>query len=308
MMKTINNGVYPTMVTPFTDDNKVDYNAVKELLNWYAEKGTDGIFAICQSSEIFFLSFEERLELLKFIMANKPEGMSIVASGHTADDLETQIKEAKAFIETGIDAYVFISNRFAKADESDDVLFENMEKVVDALPDIPFGVYECPYPYKRELTPELLKKMAASGKYTFIKDTCCSIPKLKAKLEAVKGSSIKLFNANAATLLESLKKGADGYSGVMANFHPELYSQLIEAKNAGDWERAELIQNLVGYFSVTECQCYPVNAKYYLALDGINMGITTRTRNAAELTESRKLEIDQMHAFTQSVKKAFSLR
>ena len=103
-MKEINNGVYPTMITPFTDDNKIDYNGVKELLKWYERKGVDGIFAICQSSEIFFLSFEERLELLKFIMANKPEGMSIVASGHTSDDLDVQIEEAKAFIvENGYD-------------------------------------------------------------------------------------------------------------------------------------------------------------------------------------------------------------
>ena len=47
--------------------------------------------------------------------------------GRLLATLETQIKEAKAFIETGIDAYVFISNRFAKADESDDVLLKNMD-------------------------------------------------------------------------------------------------------------------------------------------------------------------------------------
>jgi 4-hydroxy-tetrahydrodipicolinate synthase len=259
-MKIINNGVYPTMVTPFTDDNKIDYNGVKQLLDWYVGKGVDGIFAICQSSEIFFLSFEERLELLKFIMDNKPEGLSIVASGHTSDDLEVQIREAKAFIETGIDAYVFISNRFAEADESDDVLFERMEYVANALPDVAFGVYECPYPYKRELTPYILKKMAESGKYTFIKDTCCDLDKIQAKLDAVKGSTIKLYNANAATLLESLRMGCDGYSGVMANFHPDLYSALIKANNDGNDEKAEFLQNLVGFFSVAECQCYPVNA------------------------------------------------
>ena len=132
-MKEINNGVYPTMITPFTDDNKIDYNGVKQLLKWYENKGVDGIFAICQSSEIFFMSFEERLELLKFITANKPEGMSVVASGHTADDLDTQIEEAKAFVDCGIDAYVFISNRFAKADEDDDVLLKNMEYAVFVL-------------------------------------------------------------------------------------------------------------------------------------------------------------------------------
>lgn len=306
-MKNINNGVYPTMITPFTEDNKIDYNGVKQLLDWYTEKGVDGIFAICQSSEIFYLSFEERLELLKFIMDNKPEGMSIVASGHTSDDLEIQIKEAKAFIETGIDAYVFISNRFASADESDDILFERMEYVANALPEVAFGVYECPYPYKRELTPYVLKKMAESGKYTFIKDTCCNLSKIREKLDAVKGSTIKLYNANAATLLESLRMGCDGYSGVMANFHPDLYSALIKANNEGDNEKAEFLQDLVGFFSVTECQCYPVNAKYYLSLDGLDITYNSRTRNPAELTESRKLEIDQMYRFTKEIEKKYSL-
>lgn len=306
-MKIINNGVYPTMVTPFTDDNKIDYNGVKQLLDWYVGKGVDGIFAICQSSEIFFLSFEERLELLKFIMDNKPDGLSIVASGHTSDDLEVQIREAKAFIETGIDAYVFISNRFAEADESDDVLFERMEYVANALPDVAFGVYECPYPYKRELTPYILRKMAESEKYTFIKDTCCDLDKIQAKLDAVKGSTIKLYNANAATLLESLRMGCDGYSGVMANFHPDLYSALIKANNDGNDEKAEFLQNLVGFFSVAECQCYPVNAKYYLSLDGIDITYNSRTRNPAEFLDCRKLEIDQMYKLTKDLEKKYNI-
>lgn len=307
-MKTINSGVYPTMITPFTDDNKIDYNGVKEILKWYEKKGTDGIFAICQSSEIFYLSFEERLELLKFVMANKPEGMCIVASGHTSDDLDVQIAEAKAFIETGIDAYVFISNRFAKEDEDDDILLKNMEYVANALPDIPLGVYECPYPYKRELSPYVMKKMAESGRYTFIKDTCCDLNKIQAKLDAVKGSGIMIFNANGATFAESIRMGCEGYSGVMANFHPELYSQLIESIKNGDEEKAEFLENMVGFFSLTECQCYPVNAKYYMSLDGVDIGIMTRTRKPEDLFGSRKKEIEQMHVFTQEIKKQYNLR
>ena len=81
MKNAIPNGVYPTMITPFTKDNKIDYAAVEALINWYAEKKVDGIFAICQSSEIFFLSFEERLELLHFVMRHTPKNISVVASG-----------------------------------------------------------------------------------------------------------------------------------------------------------------------------------------------------------------------------------
>lgn len=302
MINTIPNGVYPTMITPYTTDNKIDYNATEQLLHWYKERGVSGIFAICQSSEIFFLSFEERLELLKFIMAHRPEGLSIVASGHTADDLDTQIYEANKFIECGIDSYVFIANRFAKADESDDVLLKNMEYVVSGLPEIGLGVYECPYPYKRVLTPYVLKRMAETGIYQFLKDTCCSLDMIKEKLDAVKGSGLKIYNANSATLLESLKLGCSGFSGVMANFHPELYAELCRIYDT-DPVKAQKLQNFVGFFSVAECQCYPVNAKYYLSLEGLDINIDSRARSKTEFPPNRMFEIDQMRALTIDFKK-----
>lgn len=302
MIKSIPNGVYPTMITPYTSDNKIDYNAVEQLLYWYKERGVAGIFAICQSSEIFFLSFEERLELLKFIMTHKPEGISIVASGHTADDLDTQIYEANKFIDCGIDSYVFIANRFAKACESDDVLLKNMEYVASGLPEIGLGVYECPYPYKRVLTPYLLKKMAETGKYQFLKDTCCDINMIREKLDAVKGSSLKIYNANSATLLDSLNLGCAGFSGVMANFHPELYSELCSIYK-DDPAKARKLQNFVGFFSVAECQCYPVNAKYYLSLEGLDINIDSRARDKAEFKDNRKAEIEQMRELTLDFKR-----
>lgn len=295
------------MLTPFTKDNKIDYPAVKQLMSWYKDHGCTGIFAICQSSEIFYLSFEERLELLRFVMKNRPEGMPIVASGHVCDDLDDQIREAKAFIAEGIDAYVFISNRFAKEDEDDDILIKNMQYVVDALPaDIPFGVYECPYPYKRVLSPRVMKYMADTGRFCFLKDTCCSLPQIQAKLDAVKGSNLGIFNANAATLLESLKMGCAGYSGVMANFHPELYAELVECYDK-DEEKAKLLSDIVGFMSAIEYQYYPVNAKYYLSLDGLDITTVSRTKPAEGLGESKMLEIEEMHSLTQRLKKTYGI-
>ena len=302
MIKSIPNGVYPTMITPYTTDNKIDYNAVEKLIEWYADRGVAGIFAICQSSEIFFLSFEEKLELLKFIMAHKPKDMTIVASGHTADELDRQIYEAKAYIDCGIDSYVFISNRFAKADESDDILLKNMEYVASSIPEIGLGVYECPYPYKRLLSPYVLSKMAETGKYQFLKDTCCDLTQIKAKLDAVSGSELKIYNANSATLLDSLKIGCAGFSGVMANFHPEIYADLCNCWK-DEPEKAEKLQNFAGFFSVAECQCYPVNAKYYLSLDGLDINIDSRAKNKSEFTPNRMAEIKQMYELTKDFKK-----
>ena len=58
-MKTIANGVWPVMITPFTSDNRIDYEAVQRIIDWYAGHKVTGIFAVCQSSEMFFLTKEE---------------------------------------------------------------------------------------------------------------------------------------------------------------------------------------------------------------------------------------------------------
>ena len=94
-----------------------------------------------------------------------------------------------------------------------------------------WGFYECPYPYKRVLSAENIKWCADTGRFFFLKDTCCDARQIQEKLKVLKGTQLKLYNANTATLLESLRGGAAGYSGVMANFHPELYEWLCKNKN-----------------------------------------------------------------------------
>ncbi|MBQ2847882.1 MAG: dihydrodipicolinate synthase family protein [Clostridia bacterium] len=304
-MKNIPDGVYPTMVTPFTDDNKIDYDGVLKILEWYNNK-VDGVFAICQSSEIFYLSFEERLELLKFIIKNKPADMSIVASGHTADDLDRQIYEANAFINEGIDAYVFIANRFAKQDEDDSVFLRNYEKMVSSIPEIGLGIYECPYPYKRMMAPETLRQCALDGRLKFLKDTCCQIDVIRAKLKAVEGLGLKIYNANSATLLESLKAGCAGFSGVMGNFHPELYSWLCKNYKT-EPEKAEQVQAFLAFASLAECQMYPINAKYHLGLCGVDIGYNCRVKDASLFVEGRQKEINQMFIVEKLFKEMLNL-
>ena len=306
MIKNIPDGVYPTMITPFTADNKIDYDGVLSLLNWYSENGCDGVFAICQSSEIFFLSFEERLELLKFIMKNAPKNLSIIASGHTADDLDRQIYEANAFINEGIDAYVFIANRFAKQDEDDSVFLRNYEKMVSSIPEIGLGIYECPYPYKRLMQPETLRQCALDGRLKFLKDTCCKIEMIREKLAAVEGLGLKIYNANSATLLESLEAGCAGFSGVMGNFHPEIYSWLCKNFKS-EPEKAKEVQAFLGFASLAECQMYPVNAKYHLGLCGIDIGYHTRAKDPAMFTDANKKEIEQMFIVENIIKKHFNI-
>lgn len=300
MQHTFPNGVYPVMLTPFTEDNKVDYEALGKLVDWYIEKGVAGLFADCQSSEMFFLSLEERVEIGRFVKERAAGRVPVVTSGHISDSLEDQAKELTAIAKTGADAVILLTNRLAKEEESDEVWLENLKKLLEMIPkDVPLGFYECPYPYKRIISPELLKWCADSGRFYFIKDTSCDIENMKAKLDVIKGTNLKLFNANTSTLLESLELGGSGYSGVMANFHPELYVKLCESFWQGDGQSRK-IADFLTVASLIERQVYPVNAKYYQKSIGNFNSIMTRTRDPKELNATGILEIQQLVRFTEA--------
>lgn len=288
------------MITPFTESNEIDYPALERLIDWYIEKGVDGLFAVCQSSEMFFLSLEERVELARFVKEKAAGRVPVIASGHISDDFEDQVRELTLIGETGVDAVILITNRLAGEDESDDVWKANLEKLLAKLPDdLPLGFYECPYPYKRLISPELLKWCAETGRFFFMKDTSCDIANIKAKLDAIRGTNLKLYNANSATLYETMKLGAAGFSGVMANFHPELYAWLMK-----NWDKepdkALALSDFLSVASLIERQLYPVNAKYNLMQEGVLTNYLCRSKNTADFTATNKLEVEQLRRLTQS--------
>jgi 4-hydroxy-tetrahydrodipicolinate synthase len=120
--------------------------------------------------------------------------------------------------------------------------------------------------------------MAESGKFQFLKDTCCNPTKIKAKLDAVKGTNLKIYNANSAMLLETLYMGCAGFSGIMANFFPELFAEMCNCYET-DPEKAKKIQDFVGFSSMAEGQCYPINSKYFLQLEGLDINLDSRSRD-----------------------------
>lgn len=301
----INGGVWPVMITPFKEDMSIDYDGVLKIIEWYDKMGVTGIFAVCQSSEMFELDVKERFELAKFVIDNTPKHIQVVASGHVAQSEEDQVKEAQAVIDAGALAYVFISNQFAPEGASEDEAKRSVEYLLDHIDAESFGVYECPHPYKRVLSADFLKWLADTGKFSFLKDTCCDLEQLEAKCRAVKGTELAIFNANAATLLDSLKMGVAGYSGVMANFHPDLYRWLVDNYDR-EPEKAEKVQAFLGAASMIECQVYPCNAKYYLGhLEGLDITTRSRKQDDALLTGSRLLEIEQFKAVTEMFRENF---
>ena len=291
--------MFTTMITPYKADGSVDLDTARKYVDWYFENGLDGIFAICQSSEIFFLTLEERIALNKCVYSRAKEleqasgrRFTVVSSGHISDSIEDQIEELNAVWASGTDALILITNRLDPNNEGDDVFIANGEKLLAALPDdVKLGFYECPAPYKRLVTPKILDWCMSTGKFIYMKDTCCDAAEIARRTAQLKGSGFKLLNANCQTLLETMRAGADGYCGIMANFHPKLYAWL--GTNYAD-EKADLVQSMIGTFGFTESLAYPLTAKYHMNLCGIPTEPIGRSRKSSDLTDYHKSCMQQM--------------
>lgn len=286
------------MITPMGARGEIDYHGLSRLVDWYLQKGVSGLFAVCQSSEMFHLTLNERVDLARATVRYADGRVQVIASGHISPDIVEQAEEISAIAETGADAVVLVTNRLCRADDTDGQWQDAVETLLGAIPSaIRLGLYECPYPYKRLVSVESLKWCAQTGRFSFLKDTSCDSHLLRARASALAGTGLRLFNANAATLSESLEYGYAGYSGVMTNFHPELYVALYAAQDRNS-EYARRLQDFIGAASVFEKQHYPLNAKYYLYLEGILAEVNARISKNMKLSHSEKLEIAQLRSLT----------
>ena len=256
-------GIFPVVITPFHADNTIDWDGYARLIEWYIDNGSHGLFAVCQSSEMLFLSLEERVALAKFTAKQVAGRVPVVASGHISDSMADQKAELRAVAETGVDAVVLVTNRLAAADEDSTVFRNRMDDLLSALPsDLSLGLYECPAPYRRLLTDDEVSWCAQSGRFAFLKDVTCDLDHLKRRLTLVEGTPLAINNANAAIAWPAIQAGGHGFSGVMNNFHPDLYRWLMDHGLAHPQLAAEIDTFLV-LSAMSEGMGYPKLAKHY---------------------------------------------
>lgn len=268
-------GVWPVMLTPFHDNGEIDWDGLDSLVEWYLDAGVAGLFSVCLSSEMYMLSPGERVRLAERVVKRAGGRVPVLAAGAFGDSLKQQAEAARRLAGTGLSAVVLTVNQLAGRNESDATWKRNASAIFDECGEIPLGLYECPEPYHRTLDPDLLRWAAQSGRIFFFKDTCCRRSQIAAKLEAVGGTSLSWFNAHCPTLLESLDKGGRGYSGIAANFYPELFVRLC-ADFAINPDKAERLQSFLTLADMTIRSRYPASAKRYLGMLGLPIGPACR--------------------------------
>lgn len=289
-------GAWPVMLTPFTDDHRIDWRAVDDYTDWLIELGSAGIFAVALSSEMYDLSAAERIELAARVVDRADGRVPVVASSVSSGSAAQQADAAAEVAATGVSAVVLISSLVAALAEPESVWLDRAQAILTGNPDVDFGIYECPLPYKRLPSVDAVRWMAQSGRFTFYKDTSHDLAVMGERVAAMRGTRLKLYNAAIGSLTPSLQLGAAGLSGYAANLYPDLVRWLCENHAAGG-AAPTAVQRLLTVVEHSVNLRYPSSAKYLLDA-GSRLDFRTVSRWKPEAIGAHEgLPLDQLAAY-----------
>ncbi|WP_326992870.1 dihydrodipicolinate synthase family protein [Chitinophaga sp. 212800010-3] len=285
----------PVMITPFNLKAKIDLEMVEQLIDFYLEAGVKGFFANCLSSEMYSISEDERLELTRHVVRYVNGRVPVVATGSFGLTIADKAQFTKRIYDTGVDSVIMITGHFANVDESDNVLLQRFDELFSLTDNIPLGLYECPAPYKRIITPEILRTLLSTNRLIYHKDTSCDVENVRAKLAVTAGSRLEFYDAHTPNAVASMQMGAAGMSSISGNFYPEILVWLCQhVEDESRQEDVQWIQSELQRVDPLIHIAYPLSAKYFLQQRGIPVRTISRAQ-ALELTPAQKEVLQQIH-------------
>lgn len=232
-------GIYTPIVTPFNEKEEIDYAKMKHNLDKWGNTDLDGIVVLGSNGEFVYLSIEEKLELVKFVIENFKYDKKIIVGTSCESTKETILLSNKA-AELGADAVLVLPPHYFKGGMKDDVLYQYFADVADAS-SIPVMLYNMPGNTGVNLSSSLVSKLSKHPNIVGIKDTSGNIVQLS---EIVRDTNddFAVFAGNAGYLLPALAVGARGATLALANILPDECCKLVSLFKEGKMEEAKELQ------------------------------------------------------------------
>lgn len=232
-------GIYTPIVTPFAEDESIDYVKLKHNLDLLAKSDLDGIVVLGSNGEFVYLTHKEKLELIKFCIDNFTKEKRIIVGTSYDSTLET-ISFCKEAAELGADAALILPPHYYKGSMNEEVLYNHFIDVADESP-IPVMLYNMPGNTGINMPSKLIARLAKHPNIVGIKDTSGNIVQLSEIVRDTDEDFI-VFAGNAGYLLPALTVGARGATVALGNILPNECCKLVSLVKEGKLEEARDLQ------------------------------------------------------------------
>jgi 4-hydroxy-tetrahydrodipicolinate synthase len=263
-------GVVPALVTPFKENERIDYGAWQVMIDLLIASGVHGLFVAGSQGEFYALDMEERTVAMRFCkqaIAGRVPMYANVGCITTRDTVALAL-QAQAL---DVDAIVVVTPYYVMPTQQE--LVEHYVEVCRAVR-LPVMAYNFPPHGGVEISAFAIAQIAAQCKNLIgLKDSSGRLEQAIAYKQAVPYRDFLVFTGGDRLFLPALDAGCAGSVTASANLAPRLFVELYEAFRAGNRAEAERLQALATDLgSVIMAHTFPAVIKEALAMIGVPMG------------------------------------
>jgi 4-hydroxy-tetrahydrodipicolinate synthase len=226
-------GVFPALTSKFTTDDRLDWAAMEQHLEFQLDAGVHGLIILGSLGENATLSDKEKLETVEFFAARKRSNTPLLAC-----IAECSTRRAREFAQqaasAGVDGFMVLPPMRYPSDKRETITYLN---AVATATDLPVMLYNNPVAYGTDLTPEDFARLAEQSRFVAIKESSADTRRIP-EIRRLTGDRYSIFCGVDDLAFESFALGANGWVAGLVVAFPKETVRLWELVQAGEWDEA----------------------------------------------------------------------
>jgi len=259
------NGSIPALITPFLG-NEIDEKALRRLVRFHIDNGTNGIVAVGTTGEASTMSHDEHNRVVDIVI-NEVGGQIPVIAGAGSNNPAEAVQYANHAASVGADAVLHTLGYYNRPNQEG--IYQHF-KLLDESTNLPILAYNVPARAVIDILPNTMARIAALANVVGVKDATADLSRPLRERQLIDGDFCFLSGEDPTAVAYNAH-GGQGCISVSANVAPALCSQLQQACAERKFDQALEIQlQLMPLHSALFLEPSPAGAKYACSLLGLN--------------------------------------
>ena len=261
-------GSCPALITPFDQNNIIDYDAFGRLIDAQIEAGVDAVCVCGTTGESATMSMREHIAAVEFCVKHVDHRVKVIA-GAGSNDTSAAVYLSQHAQDAGADALLHVTPYYNKASQAG--LIKHYEYIAERV-DLPIILYNVPSRTGVSFTAETYKALSENPKINGVKEASGNFP-LLAHTRFLCGDDFYIWSGDDGQVVPMMALGAKGVISVASNIIPEAMKEMTRLCLEGDFEAASRLQ--LQYMDLIDAlfiEVNPIPIKAAMNLMGMDAG------------------------------------
>ena len=261
-------GAGVALVTPMNADGSVNFEKMKELIEFQIANNTDALIICGTTGEATTISDEDQIECVRFAKEVAAGRVPVIA-GAGSNDTAHCIELAQACEKAGADGVLLVTPYYNKATQKGLIL--HYTAVAESI-NIPIILYNVPGRTGCNIAPKTVAELAKVKNIVAVKEASGNLSQV-AEIAALVGPDFDIYSGNDDQILPVLSLGGKGVISVLSNVAPKQTHDMVTKFFEGDIQGSIKLQlDAIELISALFCEVNPIPVKTSLNLIGYEVG------------------------------------